>query len=195
MREDNLVGISVLPISGGGGGASIQDIIDTVNGGDTNALLYTAQTLSAAQKAQVKQNLGISDSGGSYSPYTIPVTLSGNVYSTTATGEDVYDNILDCRIIFNGLYYYPIGSTLSGPFGDAYFACSNPSSSGTIENDIFAVHLNGNHTCTITKYDRDISLLPIVSSSDAGKFARVNSSGVWVAETVPSAESNSFGGA
>lgn len=179
----------------GGAGTSIQDIIDTVNDGDTNALLSTAQTLSAAQKAQVKQNLGISDSGGSYSPYLIPVTQIGSSYSTTATGYDVFDHILDCRIVFNGVYYYQIGSTLSGAFGDAYFACTNPSASGTIENDIFAVRLNGNNTCTIAKYDRDISLLPVMSSADAGKFARVNSSGVWVAETVPSAESNSFGGA
>ena len=182
-----------LPASGGG--ISIQDVIDTVNDGDTNALLSTAQTLSAAEKAQVKQNLGISDSGGSYSPYLIPVTQIGNSYSTTATGYDVFDHILDCRIVFNGVYYYQIGSTLSGAFGDAYFACTNPSAIGTIENDIFAVRLNGNSACTITKYDRDVSLLPVMSSADAGKFARVNSSGVWVAETVPSAESNSFGGA
>lgn len=180
---------------GGGGGISIQDVIDTVNDGDTNALLSTAQTLSAAEKAQVKQNLGISDSGGSYSPYLIPVTQIGNSYSTTATGYDVFDHILDCRIVFNGVYYYQIGSTLSGAFGNAYFACTNPSGIGTIENDIFAVRLNGNSACTITKYDRDVSLLPVMSSADAGKFARVNSSGVWVAETVPSAESNSFGGA
>ena len=197
VREDNFVGISVLPISGGGGGISIQDVIDTINDGDTNALLSTAQTLSAAQQAQVKQNLGISDGGGggSYSPYLIPVTQIGSSYSTTATGYDVFDHILDCRIIFNGVYYYQIGSTLSGAFGDAYFACTNPSASGTIENDIFAVRLRGNDTCTIAKYERDVSLLPVMSSADVGKFARVNSSGVWVAETVPSAESNSFGGA
>ena len=179
----------------GGGGTSIQDIIDTVNDGDTNALLSTVQTLSAAQQAQVKQNLGISGGGGSYSPYLIPVTQIGSSYSTTATGYDVFDHILDCRIIFNGVYYYQIGSTLSGAFGDAYFACTNPSASGTIENDIFAVRLRGNDTCTIAKYERDVSLLPVMSSADTGKFARVNSSGVWVAETVPSAESNSFGGA
>lgn len=195
VKEDNLVGISVLPISGGEGGISIQDVIDAVNDGDTNALLSTAQTLSAAQQAQVKQNLGISDSGGSYSPYLIPVTQIGNSYSTTATGYDVYNHILDCRIVFNGVYYYQIGSTLSGAFGNAYFACTNPSAIGTIENDIFAVRLRGNDTCTIAKYERDVSLLPVMSSADAGKFARVNSSGVWVAETVPSAESNSFGGA
>lgn len=149
VREDNLVGISVLPISGG---------------------------------------------GGSYSPYLIPVTLSGGVYSTTATGEDVFDNILDCRIIFNGLYYYPIGSTLSETFGDAYFACSNPSSSGTIENDIFAVHLNGTNACTVTRYEKDIKLLPDTTNASADDFLMLdsNKNPAWVA--VPNAANVTFGG-
>lgn len=48
-----------------------------VNDGDTNALLKTAQQLTAAEQAQVKQNIGISDSGGSYSPY-IPISASSS---------------------------------------------------------------------------------------------------------------------
>lgn len=36
--------------------------------------------------------------------------------------------------------------------------------------------------------------LPSVTSSDVGKFLRVNSQGVWVADMVPSAEDNIFGG-
>lgn len=152
--------------------AALDNIVDMVNDGvSTNALLSTAQTLSAAQQAQVKQNLGISDSGGSYSPYLIPVTQSGGVYSTTATGENVFDNILDCRIIFNGLYYYPIGSTLSGPYGNAYFACVDPSASGKYDVDIFDVQLNGTSACTVAKYDKDVFLngavpyIPISASS------------------------------
>lgn len=37
-----------------------------------------------------------------------------------------------------------------------------------------------------------ISLLPSITSSDAGKFLRVDSGGQWVAEAVPSAEGGSF---
>lgn len=35
-------------------------------------------------------------------------------------------------------------------------------------------------------------ILPNVTSSDAGKFLRVNTSGLWVAEAVPSAESEAY---
>lgn len=195
VREDNHVGISVLPISGGGGGISIQDVIDTVNNGDTNALLSTAQTLSAAEQAQVKQNLGIT-SGGSYSPYIIPVTLSNGVYSTTATGEDVLGHILDCRIVFNGVYYYQIGSGVSGAYGTVYFASTDPSNSGVIENDIFAVTMNGaSNVCTVTKYEKDIKLLPDTTSASADDFLMLdsNKNPAWVA--VPNAANVSFGGA
>lgn len=175
--------------------ATLDNIIQFVDDGvTTNALLKTAQTLSAAEQAQVKQNIGISDSGGSYSPYLIPVTQSGGVYSTTATGNDVFEHILDSRIVLNGVHYYPIGATLSGPFGDAYFACSNPSASGTIENDIFAVHLNGDQACTVTSYSRDIKLLPDTASASADDFLMLdsNKNPVWV--SVPNAANVSFGG-
>lgn len=195
VREDGLAGISNIPVSGGGGGGiSIQDVIDTVNDGDTNALLSTAQTLSAAQQAQVKQNLGISDSGGSYSPYLIPVTQIGNSYSTTATGYDVFNHILDCRIVFNGVYYYPIGSTISGPFGHAYFACSDPHTSGMYNVDIFDVHLQGTDACTVTRYEKDILLLPATTNASADDFLMLdsNKNPAWVA--VPNAANVSFGG-
>ncbi len=137
--------------------ATLDNIVQFVNDGvTTNALLKTAQTLSAAEQAQVKQNLGISDSGGSYSPYVIPVTQSGGVYSTTATGEDVIDHILDCRIVFNNVYYYPVGAATSGPYGHAYFASVDPSASGKYDVEIFDVELNGDNACTVTRYEKDI---------------------------------------
>lgn len=175
--------------------ANLDNIVQMVNDGvSTNALLSTAQTLSAAEQAQVKQNIGISDSGGSYSPYLIPVTMSGGAYSTTATGEDVIAHILDCRIRFNGVYYYPVGSTNSGPFGHAYFASVDPSASGKYDVDIFDVELNGTNACTVTRYDKDIKLLPDTTNASADDFLMLdsNKNPAWVA--VPNAANVTFGG-
>lgn len=133
--------------------------------------------------------------GGSYSPYTIPVTLSGGVYSTTATGADVYEHILDCRIEFNGVYYYQIGATLSGTYGDAYFASGIPSASGKYDVDIFQVHLTGeNNLCTVTNYEKDIKLLPDTTNASADDFLMLdsNKNPAWVA--VPNAANVTFGG-
>ena len=119
-------------------------------------------------------------SGGGSAPYTIPVIMSGGVFSTTATGEDVMGHILDCRIEYNGLYYYPIGATTSGPFGHAYFACANPSVSGKYDVEIFDVELNGTNACLVTRYEKDIILLPSVTAADNGKVLKVVN-GVWTA--------------
>lgn len=132
--------------------------------------------------------------GGSYSPYLIPVTQSGGVYSTTATGDDVFEHILDCRIEFNGLHYYQIGSSVSGPYGHAYFACIDPSASGKYDVDIFDVNLNGTNACTVTKYDKDIKLLPDTTNASADDFLMLdsNKNPAWVA--VPNAANVTFGG-
>lgn len=58
--------------------AALQNIIDMVNDGvSTNALLKTAQTLTAAEQAQVKQNLGISGTGGGTVP-RVPITAASS---------------------------------------------------------------------------------------------------------------------
>ena len=129
VREDGLAGISNIPVSGGGSGSSIQDIIDTVNNGDTNALLSTAQTLSAAQQAQVKQNLGIT-SGGSSGMTQIPISSSGGVYSTTMTATELLDCLTSngCFAVVNGVYYVPVGGSYSGPYGNIYMQSVDQSS-------------------------------------------------------------------
>lgn len=48
-----------------------------VNDGDTNALLKTAQTLTPAEQAQVKQNLGISGTGGGTVP-RVPISAASS---------------------------------------------------------------------------------------------------------------------
>lgn len=56
--------------------AALQNVVDLVNDGvSTNALLKTAQTLTAAEQAQVKQNLGISGTGGGTEP-RVPISAS-----------------------------------------------------------------------------------------------------------------------
>lgn len=131
---------------------------------------------------------------GSYSPYTIPVTLRDGVYSTVATGADVFENILDCRIEFNGVNYYPIGAATSGPYGHAYFACIDPTASGKYDVDIFDVNLDGSNACTVTKYDKDIKLLPDTTNASADDFLMLdsNKNPAWVA--VPNAANATFGG-
>ena len=192
--------------SGGGGG-----------GGSADAVLYTVQTLAPLQRAQARNNIGAGhynigisqdeaaititdvDTGSvnSYAinkpPYKIPLQYRNGVYITSITGNDFLDHIDDCFIEFNGLHYYLIGVSNSGAFGNAYFACSNPSISGKIENEIFELTINGTNPCTVTNYTKDIIMLPAVTASDNGRFMRVVS-GEWKAATVPNAESNSFGG-
>lgn len=192
--------------SGGGGG-----------GGPADAVLYTVQTLAPLQKAQARNNIGAGhynigisqdeavititdvDTGSvnSYAinkpPYKIPLRYNDGVYTTSITGEGFLDHIDNCFIEFNGLHYYQIGVSISGAYGHAYFACADPSVSGKIENDIFDLTLNGANASTVTRYDKDIALLPTVTSADNGKFLRVVS-GAWAAAAVPNAESNSFGG-
>lgn len=56
--------------------AALQNVIDLVNDGvSTNALLKTAQTLTAAEQAQVQQNIGISGTGGGTEP-RVPISAS-----------------------------------------------------------------------------------------------------------------------
>lgn len=61
------------------------------------------------------------------------------------------------------------------------FVKPNQQTSGG-ETNLTSLEVNG------TNY----KVLPVVTSSDEGKFARVDSNGNWVAVTVPSAENQSF---
>ena len=74
-----------------------------------------------------------------------------------------------------------------------YFAC------GTGEEPIFTVKLTSPLLSVPTTKIKKEALpddiggdLPDVTSTDAGKFLRVSSEGVWAAETIPNAEEASF---
>lgn len=176
VREDNIVGISILPISGGGSGVSIQDVIDTVNDGDTNALLYTAQTLSTAQQAQVKQNLGITG-GGSSGMTQIPISSSGGVYSTTMTATELLDCLTSngCFAVVNGVYYVPVGGSYSGPYGNIYMQSVDQSGNTKTDVSVLLLHMDNSSapTITVTLYEKDVLLngavpyIPISASSSS----------------------------
>lgn len=137
--------------------ATVDDIIDFVNDGvATNALLKTAQTLSAAEQAQARDNIGAVTA-----MTNIPVTLSNGVYSTTMTTAEILNHLVTngCCIAWNGLYFYPAGGTYSGPFGALYFECVWPASSQKASVSVFQLNMNGGDTApTIERYARDINI-------------------------------------
>ena len=175
--------------------ATVDNIIDFVNDGvTTNALLKTAQTLSAAEQAQVKQNLNIVDGGA----FVIPVTssTSGGVttYSTTATFAEIMAHKPNLIVYYinTGLYYTLSYSGTSDPnsWYRFIFTAQEPHP-GELDTEWIYVVCE-NNSVTITAYSLDITGLPAVSSADNGKFLRVVN-GSWAADTVPSAETTSFG--
>lgn len=125
--------------------------------------------------------------------HMIPVQYgSGDTLVTTATGRDVYDHLDNCAIAFNNLLYYPIGAMVSGPYGWVYFASFDPTGSDKIEGVVIALRLVGENTaCEVTQYDKDIPLLPSVSSSDNGKILIVDDE-EWVALDNPTLPFNIY---
>ena len=137
-------------------------------GGNPNAVLFTEQTLSDAQKAQARSNIDAA------TPSDIP---SAPEMATSPTMTD-----------------WTSGKTVDAGAAKTYLDAA----SETVSLMASAVTLNSNarHTHSNKSTLDDITandLLPSVSSSDNGKFLRVVS-GAWAAVVVPDAESNSFGG-
>lgn len=159
--------------------------IDTVF---DNAVIYSGpQTLTAAQQAQARENIGAVGA-----PYRIPITVSGGVYSTTATGTEVFENRANCYAEVNGVMFYPVGCNSSGPHGDLFLASAEPTASNIISNDVLKITMNGTAVAAVQHFTADVDALPVVTTSDNGKFLRVVS-GAWAAAIVPDAESTEFG--
>ena len=178
--------------------ATLDGVITMINDGiTTDALVKTAQTLTAAEQAQVKQNLGIT-SGESSGMTQIPITSSGGVYSTTMTATELIDCILDngCFAVVNGVYYVLAGSSFSGPNGNIYLQSVDQSGATKTDVSVILLHMDSNYTpsVTVTLYEKDILLLPATTNASADDFLMLdsNKNPAWVA--VPNAANVSFGG-
>jgi len=125
-------------------------------------------------------------------PFEIPITQSGSTYTTTATAEEILANKDNCVAVVGGKvrvsadYVGASGTTALLVF--SFIDATSP----TAPDVVFAVMVQ-NNSVTVAHSTRDVKDLPTVTASDNGKFLRVVN-GAWAADTVPSAESNSFGG-
>lgn len=133
--------------------------------------------------------------GGSVAPYQIPVSVSGGVYSTTATSEEIYLNRFNCYAEINGVIYYPVGASTSGPTGIVYLAAVDPHTQGNYDVEILQFTLTGaDAVATVAHYDNDIRTMPNTTNANADDFLMLdsNKNPAWVA--VPNAANVSFGG-
>lgn len=64
-----------------------ENIEDASGGASANAVLYTPQTLTEAQKAQARENIGVSEGKDGVSP-TVSVSKSGKVTTVTITDKN-----------------------------------------------------------------------------------------------------------
>lgn len=125
--------------------------------------------------------------------FEIPITQSGDTYSTTVSAADILANKDNCVITLDGgavripLDYYSVSNGTTYLFFGTTSLADNPPH---IVNML--VQVTGN-TVLISQGEYTIRSAPAVTASDNGKFLRVVN-GAWAAATVPSAESNSFGG-
>ena len=176
--------------------ATLNNIVQMVNDGvSTNALLKTAQTLTGAEQAQVKQNLNITDGGGMF---VIPVTSSSSggvtTYSTTATYAEIMAHKPNLIVKYGNLYYTLSHSATSDP-NSWYMFVFSAQEPNNVELDTEWLYVNcENNAVTITAASLDIKGLPSTANASADDFLMLdsNKNPAWVA--VPNAAYVSFGG-
>ena len=127
-----------------------------------------------------------------FTPFEIPVTQSGSTYTTTATAAEILANIDNCVLTEDGSVLQQTMHEVLGSYAVILFS-SNTSINGYVTNVSFVVTIDGANV-SVDYYSADARPeLPIVASTDNGKFLCVVN-GAWAAQAVPAAESNSFGG-
>lgn len=105
---------------------------------------------------------------------------------------------------YNEIWFWPDSSFMSGTelhiqviATEWYYSTIDPNWLPNGLNKIPVVNENYNGQVLMVNYGEwtlqdPASGLPSVGMNDAGKFLRVNSNGVWVAETIPNAEEGTF---
>lgn len=127
-------------------------------------------------------------------PFEIPVTRSGSTYTTTATAADILANRNNCVAVING-------DRISATYVDYASATKVSiifSYTFTGYNQLgayaYIVSVDGS-TVTVTQQAASSMVVPVPTNAESeGDFLRLDNNKIPVWQTVPSAESNSFGG-
>ena len=184
---------------------SVQDALDNADdayqkpsGGipKTDLASDVQTSLGKADSAYQKPSTGIpasdlaqavQDELDAIEPFEITITQSGQTYSFSATAAEIAANADNCVLVMGDVKHKPSYVEHGSTWTRIYWI------DGTTTLTIYELSTNGTNTTLLASYDPVPDELPAVTASDNGKFLRVVS-GAWAAATVPSAESNSFGG-
>ena len=175
-----------------------------------NAVIYTGpQELTAAEQAQARENIGISGSGGS-GPLVLTVTSANNVFSVDKTAAEIRANLYNLRLRYGLNEGVDINSYEvygSPPMHSIRFVVVDPNTTSANYIEFIlqlyqAEYVPADPSQDIVTVTRNLithniggGSLPDPTNAAAGDFLRLDAQKNAVWETVPAAESNSFGGA
>ena len=189
---------------------------DMPSGGSPNAVLYTAQTLTGAQKKQARENVDAASSD-----FVITGTVTGETLTTDKTYEQVQEAVqagkrvtLKVNKYTIDIYLPLIGENDTGYIFEAsltvlptvsllFFASVSASGNSWNTDQLIVADSSGNLVQIpmdrdpeqpmeiATKQYVDASGVPSVTVSDNGKFLRVVN-GAWAAAEISSANGVSF---
>lgn len=179
--------------------------ITAIGGSAAGAVLYdTAQTLTAQQKAQARDNIGADSS-----PLILNVTENNRVFTVDKTAAEIRENLHNLALTFGlneGVYIDSYKIYGSPPYTFCVFTVTDPeSTSVSYVEYVVCVYMAGlapseaDDVPTVNRnlYTHNIGggSLPDTTNASAGDFLRLDSNKNVVWQAVPAAESNSFGGA